>query len=290
MEQTMSPLPRQMAHAYIVKGPDRGELMSLARTLAARANCLAPEEERPCGSCENCHRLFAGIYEDWFYLEPQGAGNLIRISQIRQLREDLSVKARAGRLKIGVLSQAHRMQEASQNCLLKTLEEPPEDSLILLLTDRPQDLLPTVLSRCQVLTAGGEAAAVAREDMELAAESLAAIRRDGLAAVFERAEFVQGSRKKALPEFLTALELLLRNALRANWPGAAAPEAAGKAGASEAESPGASLEPMPPEACLSGLQAIWRAGYLLDRNVNSLLIIENLFLALYRALAGPVRG
>ncbi|MEA4892433.1 MAG: hypothetical protein VB085_07700 [Peptococcaceae bacterium] len=287
-------LPEKMAHAYILKGRDQAELLHLARSLAARSNCLAEESRRPCGVCENCRRIFTGVYEDWFYLEPQGAGDLIRIGQVRRLQEDLNVKARAGRIKIGVLNRAHRMQEAGQNCLLKTLEEPPSDSLLLLLTDRPQDLLPTVLSRCQVLSAGGEEPAAAREDLELAADSLAEIERRGLAAVFERAEFIQGSRKKALPEFLSALELLLRNALRANWP-AGGPEipltAAGAGEASLAkrekaapaqEEAGPSLPPKAPGACLAALEAVWKAGYLLDRNVNPLLILENLFLALYR--------
>ena len=271
------PLPEKMAHAYILKGPEPAELLAQAQRLAAWANCLAPQEKRPCGLCESCRRIFDGLFEDWFYLEPQGAGNLIRINQIRQLQEDLSLRPRAGRVKIGVLDQAHRMQEASQNCLLKTLEEPPKDSLLLLLTDRPQDLLPTVLSRCQILTVEGEPPKVSREDLELAAEIWSAVKEQGLAAVFERAEFVQGSRKKALPQFLSALELLLRNGMRTSLTGELFPR----------EEDGPRLEPMAVADCLTALDAVWQAGYLLDRNVNALLVIENLFLALWQVQKGP---
>ncbi|MDR1194718.1 MAG: hypothetical protein LBK98_11255 [Peptococcaceae bacterium] len=270
----MAVLPKpgqKTAHAYILRGGDKDFLLAEARRLAAGLNCLAADgADRPCGSCENCRHLAAGTFRDWFAVAPQGAAELIQIRQIRGLQADLAGKPAQGRVKIAVLIDAHRMREESQNSLLKTLEEPPGDTVLLLLTDQPQALLPTVRSRCQMVDCGSSVALPPMADLELARDTAAAIAKGGYFAVFERAAFVAKSRKKQLPVFFTALELLLRNALLAGWQNLEADDrtASGLLGGKK--------------EILAALELTWRAGYLLERNVGGLLVLENLFLGLAR--------
>ena len=250
------------SHSVILKGDHNEKLLDKARSMAAALVCQEREPaRRPCGMCAGCRQIDSGTYPYWFGLTPQGAANLIRISQIRELQANLGSKAGEGQAKVAVLFDAHRMREESQNCLLKTLEEPPPDTLLLLLTGKPQELLPTVRSRCQVMDLGGGGAVPGRTELELAADVLNDIRARGYSAVFEKAVFVEESRKKALPEFLGALEYLLRGRLAGLMRGPGAP------GASGAD-------------YIEALKQVWKAGYLLERNVNPLLLLENLFLKL----------
>jgi DNA polymerase III gamma/tau subunit len=156
--------------------------------------------------------------------------------------------------------------------LLKTLEEPPDDTVLLLLTDRPGDLLPTIRSRCQTLDFGAAEPAPARTELELAGEVIRALGSQGYGGVFDKAAFVDGSRKKRLPAFFAALEFLLRRSLVAHFNPAVAEKDL--------------TEPLPATLAadsrrlLAALDEVWQAGYFLERNVNSLLILENLFLKL----------
>lgn len=251
-------------HSLILQGNDAEALRKEARRLASILNCQDPDPlRRPCGVCASCRRLEAGTYPYWFDIAPQGAANLIRISQIRDLQSMIMSKAGEGQAKVAVLIDAHRMREESQNCLLKTLEEPPQDTLLLLLTNRVQDLLPTVRSRCRILDLGDGGPRPAQTDLDLAADVIQAIREGGYRALFEKAAFVDGSRRKSLPDFLGAMEYLLRDGMVESMGG---PDGSGASGADYIEA----------------LSRVWRAGYLLERNVNPLLILENLFLQLKR--------
>ena len=245
------------AHALILKGDDQKALLDEAGRLGAALICQDPGPDGgPCGVCGHCRRIASGSYPYWFEIAPQGAANLIRISQIRELQSGLMTKAGAGQAKIAVFLDAHRMREESQNCLLKTLEEPPEDTLLLLLTGRPQDLLPTVRSRCQILDCSKISPAPAQTEFELVQDVLQSIQGKGYYGVFEKAAFVEGSRKKALPDFLSAMEGALRDGMVES-----ARRMDGAAG-----------------AYIEALDQVWKAGYLLERNVNPLLVLENLFL------------
>jgi hypothetical protein len=265
----------KISHALILKGSNPQVLFEEAQGLAAFLNCLEPApDRRPCGVCAHCRQIGAAVFPYWFTIAPQGAARSIQIRQIRELRAQLLGKAGPGQVKVAALLEAHRMREESQNCLLKTLEEPPEDTVLLLLTDKPQDLLPTIRSRCQVMDFGTAAPPPALTELELALDVVGALGAQGYRAVFDKAAFVDGSRKKRLPEFFAALEFLLRGSLLAQLrPEAGAGDlAAGLPGRLAADS----------RSLLEALDQVWQAGYLLERNVNSLLILENLFLRLKR--------
>jgi DNA polymerase-3 subunit delta' len=156
-----------LAHAYLFSGePGIGKRLT-AYALAAALNCEAPVAGGGCGACSSCRRIAGGIHPDVRVVMPESRDELllatlsskeiekasdeIKIDQIRRAQDSISLKPSEGRRKVLIVDGAETMNEASQNAFLKTLEEPPGDSLIILITSMPQSLLPTIRSRCQAL-------------------------------------------------------------------------------------------------------------------------------------------
>jgi len=140
----------QLAHAYIVSGLDSSARLAFAAELARRLNHSQAPDLAAMGA-EGVH-----------VVEAQSKSRAIVVDQIRALEHVIHQRAGHGRHKIGVIVEADRMNQQATNAFLKTLEEPPPDSLLLLLTGSPSQLLETVISRCLRLTlAEPEAAAVA---------------------------------------------------------------------------------------------------------------------------------
>jgi len=252
----------------ILKGADQSLLFGEATRLAATLNCSEAEpSRRPCGVCASCRQITAGSFPYMIVLAPTGASNMIQIGQIRDLQQRLARKAAEGLYKVAVITDVDRMHEASQNCLLKTLEEPPERTQILLLTGKPDDLLATVRSRCRLQAVRDEPVVPDRADMDLAIDVLSAIRASGYRGVLEKAAFVEGSRKKKLPDFFGALEFALRKGLIESLCRPSGTDTDDETLIASGDS------------LLDALRRVWRAGYLYERNVNALLILEDLFLA-----------
>ena len=255
-------LPHQ---ASILEGNSKEGLLNEAKHLAALVCCMDPDPAlKPCGKCLHCRQLEKETYPYWFTIMPRGAANTIQIGQVRELQAALMSKAGEGQWKVAVFLEAERLREEAQNCLLKILEEPPEETLLLLLTGKPQNLLPTVRSRCRILRFHFERPAPEPEEIELVLDVLQAIQQRGYYSVFEKAAFIEGSRKKRLSTFFDGLEYVLRNALIRNL-------CAGKGYSTDRGK--ASLASL-----CEALDRVWHAGYLAERNVNALLILENLFL------------
>lgn len=140
----------RLAHAHVLIGDPRGEAQAFAIAFAQLVFCegLTP----PCGDCPACERVADHLHPDLVWLEPEKKSRIIDIDTIRDLLSRLSQKAFiAGGWKVAIIEHADRMKEAAANAFLKTLEEPPPRTLILLLTDSPQALMATILSRCQRL-------------------------------------------------------------------------------------------------------------------------------------------
>jgi hypothetical protein len=117
--------------------------------LAAGLLCLAADPSlRPCRECAACRKVEHGNHPDVHRLQPEGAGQQIRIGQVQQLSSDLALLPLEGRFRIAVIEKAHRLNEDAQNALLKTLEEPPAAVVLVLAADDAARLLPTVISRC----------------------------------------------------------------------------------------------------------------------------------------------
>jgi DNA polymerase-3 subunit delta' len=137
----------RLHHAYLFLGPEGVGKRTLALSLAKAIQCL----ERPhdfCGECANCVRTQNGNHPDVHGVAPLAEKREITIQQVRELEKDLSFRAFSGRKKIAIVDPAHLMNFYAQNALLKTLEEPPRDSLLILISTSVGGLLPTVLSRC----------------------------------------------------------------------------------------------------------------------------------------------
>jgi len=122
----------------------------LAAWSAQLALCQRPDA--PCGSCTACRRAAARQHPDLAWLRPEGESRQIRIEQVRELCADLALTSHAaGGYKVGVISPADALNRFAANALLKTLEEPPARTLLILVATVPSRLPPTVVSRCQRL-------------------------------------------------------------------------------------------------------------------------------------------
>jgi DNA polymerase-3 subunit delta' len=142
---------KQLPHALLLTGHRGLGKLQFARHLAATALCEAPEPAGPCGHCQSCHLVKAGTHPDLFLLQPEEAGKQIRIDRVRELIEFINLSSRYGRAKLALIEPADAMNMASANSLLKTLEEPPSGTLLILVTAQPHRLPITIRSRCQVV-------------------------------------------------------------------------------------------------------------------------------------------
>lgn len=145
-----------LSHAYLFVGPAHVGKMTLAIDLARALNC--PDRNHPCGTCHTCQRIIEGKYPDVVIInknsgkEPKDRRKTTEISIdiIREfLQKGSSLPPYEGKFKIFIIDDADLMSVEAANCLLKTLEEPPQNVVIILLTAEENNFLPTVISRCQ---------------------------------------------------------------------------------------------------------------------------------------------
>jgi DNA polymerase III subunit delta' len=126
----------RLAHAYLISGPAGSGKRELAAGLAGIVNRANPDD------------VFSTRGREIFLAEPESKSRRIVIEQIRELERALQMRATNGRCKIAIISDADRLQPQAANAFLKTLEEPPDNSLLLLLTALPEVLPETIVSRC----------------------------------------------------------------------------------------------------------------------------------------------
>lgn len=145
--QQLSSRPRH-AHAYLLHGPAGIGKRVLAENLVHLLLCQRPEGGKACGQCKACQLLAAGTHPDFFLLEPEEAEKPIRVDQVRELVEFVVQTAQLGGRKVVLLEPAEAMNLNAANALLKSLEEPSGDTVLLLISHQPSRLLPTIKSRC----------------------------------------------------------------------------------------------------------------------------------------------
>lgn len=147
----------RLAHAYLIVGSPRGRALEFSEALLKLLFCK--DSEKPCNVCVGCRQVDAHMHVDTLWIEPQSKARQIKASDIRELVRRMGQTSFEGGWKAGIILAADCMNVSSANILLKTLEEPPPRTVLLLVTDSPQSLLPTILSRCQkiVLSAGEDA-------------------------------------------------------------------------------------------------------------------------------------
>lgn len=148
----------RLSHSFIIHSDDSALSADFAIALAQAVSCPAPlDSGDSCGECQVCRQLENRTYSELFTLAPVSKSRQILIGEdsteadtMRWFRSLFHFKSvSGGGMKIGIIYDADCMNEKAQNCFLKTLEEPPPSSLLILLTPSPFTLLPTIRSRCQ---------------------------------------------------------------------------------------------------------------------------------------------
>jgi len=110
-------------------------------------NAFQPLPPAPCGVCKSCRKIEAGSHPDILRVKP--SGSFIKIDQIRNLCQTLTMKPYEARMRVVIITDAQAMNPAAGNALLKVLEEPPLRTILILVAAHPSDLMPTIVSRCQ---------------------------------------------------------------------------------------------------------------------------------------------
>jgi len=142
-----------MTHAVLFTGQVGIGLEHFSKCLTAGLLCENSQGDgNACGDCRSCHLIKAESHPDLFNIEPEEPGKQIKVVAIRKLIDSIHLKSQYGRYKIAVISPADAMNRNAANSLLKTLEEPPEYSLLILLSHRPNLLPITIRSRCQQIS------------------------------------------------------------------------------------------------------------------------------------------
>ena len=140
----------RVGHAYLITGPPQIGKGMLALTFAQALNCTHNEMiQRPCGECRSCRLVSGGNHPDVQLVEPDGV--YLKIDQVRALQHQIALSPVEGRYKVYILREMERATTQAANALLKTLEEPPSHALLILTASEPEALLPTIVSRCQLL-------------------------------------------------------------------------------------------------------------------------------------------
>jgi DNA polymerase-3 subunit delta' len=153
----------RLGHAYLFAGDLLEELEALARTLAKTLNCSQPVETNGvatdcCDACPSCRKIDGGTHADIHWARPESRSRLITIDQTRELTREIQLKPSEAGYKIAIITAADRLNTQAANAFLKTLEEPPSKSILILLSTEPQRILETILSRCLRLNFPGDGA------------------------------------------------------------------------------------------------------------------------------------
>jgi len=309
----------RVAHAYLFTGPAGVGKRVAALAFAQALNCEVRQRSGDsrrltaaadgCGECRACRNIANGQHPDVQMIEPDGT--TVKIEQIRTLEADAALVPYEGLWKVFILDKAERMMEPAANALLKTLEEPAKDTVFVLLTSAVAALLPTIVSRCQVVTfsplphgqieallraQGMEAAqarliaSLSRGSIERALSpevaSLPAMRdllleglrqgfQDGPAALIELAEKLAKDRE-TLQQQLELLSAWFRDLMVAKASGRRewlVNDDRGDAVARQADG-------LPMDAILDGLHVVHAAMDNMTRNANPRLVMEDLLLRL----------
>ena len=143
----------RLRHAYLLHGPAGVGKFTLAMALAQAALCQRrqPGESEACGECAACRKVAHGNHPDLILIEPADGRRWIPIEQVRETLKLASLAPTESAYRIVIVPEVERIQEATTNTLLKMLEEPPEGVIFLLLAVDADTVLPTILSRCQLV-------------------------------------------------------------------------------------------------------------------------------------------
>ncbi len=202
----------RLPHAIILSGKEGMGLGHFAHVIAN--DILCQNNQHACGECKNCHLFAAGNHQDLFSVTNEDNAKQIKVDQIRELIDFIQLKSFAGNAKIVVIDPADTMNRNASNTLLTTLEEPPDNSLLLLISHRPAVLPVTIRSRCQIFNLDSDVdentldwISTQIDDAECDPEALLELANGApLLAVTMQNNHVAADRRTIINEFLTLLE------------------------------------------------------------------------------------
>jgi DNA polymerase III subunit delta' len=151
----------RLGHAYLFTGDSLDELELLARTLAKTLNCQRPARidgiaTDCCDECLSCRKIDGETHADIHWARPESKSRVVTVEQMRDLMQQIQIKPTEAEYKVAVIAAADRLNTQAANAFLKTLEEPPPKSILILLSTEPSRILETILSRCQRLNFSGD--------------------------------------------------------------------------------------------------------------------------------------
>ena len=143
----------RLGHAYLFSGQSLEDLEPIARTLAKTLNCARPVKRDgiavdSCDACDSCRKINEGAHPDVHWVRPESKSRIISVDQVRELMREIQLKPAQAQYKVATLVAADRLKTEGANAFLKTLEEPPARSILILISTEPQRLLETIVSRC----------------------------------------------------------------------------------------------------------------------------------------------
>lgn len=139
----------RLPHALLLSGSPGVGKKDFAQALANLLLCHQPLAEGPCGHCHSCELRMAGHHPDLVHVSPEAEGKPIKVDQVRLLIDHLHSTAQQGGYRVVIMEPAEALNISSANALLKILEEPGENTLLILVCHQPGQLMPTIRSRCQ---------------------------------------------------------------------------------------------------------------------------------------------
>ncbi|HEY5731238.1 MAG TPA: DNA polymerase III subunit delta' [Anaerolineales bacterium] len=139
-------------HAYLFCGPPGLGRRTLALRFAQALNCTTPSDAGiPCGTCRDCKGIQSMQHADLTVIQAETEGGTMKVDQIRDMRKTMILKPYMSTYRIGLFLRFQEANDNAANALLKTLEEAPSYAVLILTSDNPEQLLPTIVSRCEVL-------------------------------------------------------------------------------------------------------------------------------------------
>ena len=189
-----------ISHAYLFYGDESCGKEKLALAFVKLINCQTGGKTA-CGSCRSCLDIEKNVSPDFFLIEPED--DEIKIAKIRDIHVKLSLRSYSAPYKVAVINRAHTLNTEAQSAFLKLLEEPRGQTLFLLLTEYPERLLPTILSRVERLRFYSGQVSINKDAREKIAADLRLITKNDLCWRFEYAQKL-AEKEKDLPHILTA--------------------------------------------------------------------------------------
>lgn len=143
----------RVRHAYLITGMDSTGKDTLAHAFAMALNCEEPDvKDRPCFQCRSCKKIMSGNHSDMIYSETDPTTGALRIEAVRSVTSRLAMKPYEGRYRVAIMRDFQRARPQAQDALLKTLEEPAPHAVLILLASSLESILPTIISRSQVIS------------------------------------------------------------------------------------------------------------------------------------------